>query len=342
MNIKNLFQKNINRILVPVVALAAAGMSQSCMEYKKSENSHTTGTMTMIADQTFENIVNLEIDVFEYQYPEAHVLSRFGPQSEVLDSLMSLNTRTVFMARDLTKQERERLKNKGKTVRSAKIAVDAVALIVNNENPCSKLTLNEVRDILLGSTNQWDQLEPNDLGEIAVIFDDKGSSLVTYMRDSLLDGRELGANVYAQGSPQKVIEVVQKTKNAIGILGVSWLTSDLSSVDYDTSEAKADSAFAKKMIGDDPVEGVTLSSNVKVLKIYNPNEAQAYKPYQQYIFDGKYPLFRQIYMITTGVSGSLESGFYSFVTGEIGQKIIMKTGILPARVKVQVVELLDQ
>ena len=43
-------------------------------------------------------------------------------------------------------------------------------------------------------------------------------------------------------------------------------------------------------------------------------------------------------MITTGVSGSLASGFYSFVTGDIGQKIILKTGIMPARMKIQVVE----
>ena len=46
-------------------------------------------------------------------------------------------------------------------------------------------------------------------------------------------------------------------------------------------------------------------------------------------------------MITTGVSGSLASGFYSFVTGETGQKIIMKTGILPARTRIQVVQLGD-
>ena len=80
--------------------------------------------------------------------------------------------------------------------------------------------------------------------------------------------------------------------------------------------------------------------SVKVLSIYRPGEARAYKPYQENIFNGTYPLYRQIYMITTGASGSLAGGFYAFVTGDIGQKIIMKTGILPARARrIQVVEL---
>jgi phosphate transport system substrate-binding protein len=86
------------------------------------------------------------------------------------------------------------------------------------------------------------------------------------------------------------------------------------------------------------VQGATLNSDVKVLKLRRNDEVTAYKPYQQNIFDGTYPLFRQIYMITTGASGSLASGFYSFVTGDIGQKIIMKTGILPARTRIQVVQ----
>ena len=350
MKLKNLRDKLL-KTGIAVTAMAIMAVTPSCMNYKKSDNSHTTGTMTLICDQSFENIMNLEIDVFEYQYPEAHVLANYAPQNVVLDSLMSLNTKTVIMARDITKREREILNNKGKQVRSSKIAVDAIALIVNNDNPCSKLTLKEVTDILAGRTTKWNELEPSELGDIAVTFDNQGSSLVTYMRDSLLNGESLGVNVYAQGSPQKVFEAVQKNKNAIGVIGVSWLTSDLSAADMSEggdsatadnpeSEAASDSAFAKKMLGNDPVQGVgSLSNKVKVLKIYGKEGVEAYKPYQEYIFNGKYPLFRQIYMITTGVNGSLEVGFYAFVTGDIGQKIIMQTGILPARVKVQVVEL---
>lgn len=328
-------KKILRSILPAACALLLGAGATSCLKYEKKANSSTTGSTTMVCDASFQNIMQQEVDVFEYQYPDAHILARYEPQSVALDSLMSLNTKTIVIARDLTDQEKRVLRSKKKSVKSAKIAVDAVALIVNKENPIEMLTVGEVADILSGSSRQWNDLEPSKLGEIAVIFDDKGSSLVSYMRDSLLNGGELGPNVYAQGSVPKVFDAVKQNRNAIGVLGVSWITSDMSGADVDPD------SLAVEMLSDSPVIGATLSDDIKVLKIRRNDEVTAYKPYQQNIFDGTYPLFRQIYMITTGVSGSLASGFYSFVTGETGQKIIMKTGILPARTRIQVVQLGD-
>ena len=328
-------KKILRSILPAACALLLGAGATSCLKYEKKANSSTTGSTTMVCDASFQNIMQQEVDVFEYQYPDAHILARYEPQSVALDSLMSLNTKTIVIARDLTDQEKRVLRSKKKSVKSAKIAVDAVALIVNKESPIEMLTVGEVADILSGSSRQWNDLEPSKLGEIAVIFDDKGSSLVSYMRDSLLNGGELGPNVYAQGSVPKVFDAVKQNRNAIGVLGVSWITSDMSGADVDPD------SLAVEMLSDSPVIGATLSDDIKVLKIRRNDEVTAYKPYQQNIFDGTYPLFRQIYMITTGVSGSLASGFYSFVTGETGQKIIMKTGILPARTRIQVVQLGD-
>lgn len=321
-------------ILTVVAGVALAASATSCLKYEKSANSHTTGSTSIVCDNTFQNIMAQEIDVFEYQYPDAHILARYATQAEALDSLMSLNTKTIVISRDLSQREREILRNKRRTVRSSKIAVDAVALIVNPENPVNNLTLKEVSEILSGSSKDWNDIVPTDLGEISVVFDNQASSLVGYMRDSLLNGGQLGANVYAQGSVANVFKTVQENKNAIGIVGVSWITTDMGAADIASDE------LAQEVLSDQPVEGVSLQdgtelNKVKVLGLYNDktDEARAYKPYQQWIFDGKYPLFRQMYMITTGASGSLAVGFYSFVTGNIGQKIIAKTGILPARMQ---------
>lgn len=321
------------RTLSLAVGIALAASLTGCLKYEKKANSSTTGTMTMVCDDTFRNIMEQEIDVFEYQYPDAHVLARYATQGEALDSLLSLNTRTVVIARDLTKKERDYLKAKRRNVKSSKIAVDAVALIVNKNNPCSMLTTKEVGDILSGSSIEWNDLEPSELGKIAVVFDDKSSSLVQFMRDSLLNGGDLGPNVYAQGSIPAVVDMVSKNVNAIGVLGVTWITSDMKTAELTSDE------LAQSVLSDEPIQGATLSQEVKVLKLRRPDEVTAYKPYQQNIFDGTYPLYRPIYMITTGVSGSLASGFYTFVTGDIGQKIIMKTGIMPARTRIQVVQL---
>lgn len=326
--------KFIRHTAYAAAAVLMVAAMNSCLKYEKSPNSHTRGTTTVVCDNTFENIMRQEVDVFEYQYPEAHILVRYAPQNEALDSLLNLKTKTIVIARDLTKKEKEYLKSKNRVARSTKIAVDAIALIVNPANPCGKLTIKEVGDILSGSSSDWNDIQPSDLGPIRVFFDDNASSLVTYMRDSLLNGGKLGPNVYAQGSIPAVFKAVKEHKNGIGILGVTWITSDMSSADLTPEE------IATQVMGQEPIQGATLTDSVKVLSIYRPGEARAYKPYQENIFNGTYPLFRQIYMITTGAGGSLASGFYSFVTGDIGQKIIMKTGILPARAtRIQVVEL---
>lgn len=314
--------------------------SASCMKYKKPEHTSTSGTTTMVCDNSFENIMKQEVDVFEYQYPDAHILVRYGTQAEALDSLFSLNTRSVVVTRDLTPEEKRALKarykkerNANVNVRSAKIAVDAVAFIVNPRNTCEKLTVSELADIVSGESDEWNDLEPSDLGKIRVVLDKTGSSMATFLSDSLLQGRPLGPNVFAAGSVPEVFRIVEENPNAIGVLGVSWITSDMDAPDVDTKE------LAENMLSDGAVQGATLTDKVKVLKVNRDDEVRAYKPYQQYIFDGSYPLFRQIYMITTASTSNVAGGFYSFVTGPIGQKIIMKTGILPARVSIQAVEL---
>ena len=302
-----------------VLAMAAT----SCMKYEKDPHSSTSGTTTMVCDNTFENIFQQEVDVFEYQYPDAHILVRYATQAEAFDSLFSMNTRSIVASRDLTDQERRVLKAKYKNerganvnVRSKKIAVDAVAFIVNPKNNVEKVTVDELADILSGETDEWNELQPSDRGKIKVVLDQSGSSMV-----------------FAAGSIPEVFDVVEKDPDAIGVLGVSWITSDMDSADLSKED------LAKSVLNDEPVQGATLTQRVKVLKVYRPGQAQAYKPYQKYIFDGSYPLFRQIYMITTASPSNVAGGFYSFVTGPIGQKIIMKTGILPATVRTIQVEL---
>ena len=324
-------------LLVAVVALMAA---TSCMKYDRSGNSSTSGTATFVCDNTFENIFAQEVDVFEYQYPDAHLLVRYATEAEAFDSLFSLNTRTIVAARDLTAQEKTALKAKYRNerglrvnLRSSLIAVDAVAFIVNDRNSCEKLTVGEIADIVSGRTTRWDELEPSSLGNIRVIVDETGSSMGTYLRDSVLHGGELGPNVFSAGSVAEVFNIVENNPNAIGVLGVSWITSDMENADLSPAERAA------ALTNDEPVQGATLTQRVKVLKINRNDEVRAYKPYQQYIFDGSYPFFRQIYMITAASPSTVAGGFYSFVTGPLGQKIILKTGILPARVNIQRVEL---
>lgn len=328
---------------LPVVKLFAvlfAGMAvcQSCQ--RTPTTTPTSGTMTMCCDNSFQNIMEQEIDVYEYRYPKAHILCRNVSQQEALDSLLQGNTRTIVIGRELTAGEKRILKSKNLTPHWRKIAVDAVALIVNEKNPVDAISMEEISLILSGQLNRWEDVQPEALNrKIDVVFDSPGSGLATYMADSLLHGKNFGPNVISVGSVEKVIQTVKDHPGAIGIVGVSWLTKDLHANDRTTEE------IVKELTDTTIVDGFAINermenAGVKTLGIMRGTTI-ARRPYQQNIYDGSYPLTRPIYMITVANPGGLPYGFYSFVNGVDGQRLIMRTGILPARVNSHVIELVN-
>ena len=326
--------KQTSKILSTLLLAAIFCLAQSCGKFsdQRKGNTSTSGLTTIMCDNSFENIIQQEIDVFEYVYPEASIIPYYVSEAAAIDSLISLKTRLAVISRELTKEETEYLKGKKRNPKVQRIAVDAIALIVNPENPVEILSKSEISEILSGEVTDWNQIEPSKIGKINVVFDDAGSSTLKYMKDSLLQGKELGENVYAQGSNKAVFEAVKKSKNTVGVIGVSWITTDMKGVST-TIEDKAQTSASS--------DTTTLEFNreVKVLKIRRDDSIEAYKPYQAYIYSGQYPLFRSIYMVCASVSGTTSHGFYSFVTGFQGQKLIQMTGVLPATIQPRMVAL---
>lgn len=329
--------KHIFRICkVSAIAVSALFVMTGC-----SGSSGQKGTekklkiSTIVCDDSFENIMSQEIDVYEYNYPKMLVVPYYTTQRNAVDSLLSLRTRTIVIPRTLTDAEMARLKAHKKNVRQQRIAVDAIALIVNKENPIEILSTKELREILAGETTEWNDLEPSKLGKIQVVFDQNGSSTAQYMRDSILHGVPFGENVYAQNSNPDVFEAVKERKNALGVIGVSWISSDMGGVEISREER------LKRVASDSLTTALEFNSAIKVLKVRDENSIRAYRPYQAYIYDGSYPLFRSIYMITTTVGGTPDNAFYAFVTGFQGQKVIQLTGVLPGIVQPRMVNLAE-
>lgn len=317
-------QKMYNLALGVAVICGAMAFTSCSGGSHEVKSTQTSGLTTIACDKTFENILQQEIDVFEYIYPKANVMPYYLDQKSVVDSLMDMKVKMAVMSRPLSEQEFAYLKNENKLVRQKQIAVDAIALIVNPENPYEITDRKELVDIFSGKLNSWSEIVPggDKLGSVAVVFEHQGASTVQYVRDSIMDGQPFGENVYAQSTPQEVFERVAENKNAIGVIGVSWITDDLNRANLSKEELVA-------KVDEGNTVDQTFSNRVKVLKVRGDNEVTAYKPYQYYIANGSYPFYRQIYLVTTGPNGTLSHGFYSFVTGYQGQRIMQLTGVLP-------------
>ena len=279
----------------------------------------------MACDASFENVMQQEIEVFEYVYPNASVLPYYTDEKACVDSLLFGTARLAVVSHELTREQVEFLRDKKHFAKTKKIAVDAVAVIVNPENPVENLSMKDLGEILTGHITEWNDIYPSKLEKIQVVFDHNGSSVVKYMADSLLNGAGYASNVFSANSMKGVFDAVKSRKNAIGLVGVSWISSDLKKADLSAEERI-------KTLEVDDTTATTFTDEVKVLGINRNNSTIAYKPYQAYIFDGSYPLYRSIYMINTGATGSLANGFFAFVTSFRGQKLMMSTGVLPATV----------
>ncbi len=316
-----------------MAALAALSLLAAFSGCGKKASMQPDPMAKVACDESFENILEQEINVYEYIYPKEDVLAYYLPENACIDSIMAMQgVKCAVTTRPLTEKEVSFLRSNKKIVNQKKIAVDALAIIVNPENPVEILSKKEIAEILSGEVSRWDQVEPCKLGEIDVIFDHQGSSTVKFMRDSILNGKAFGPNVSAVKTNPDVFKAVAENKNAMGVIGVSWVSSDMQGREKSVDE------LAQAVEKSDTSQ-LDFNSEVKVLKIRGNDVVAAYKPYQAYIFDGSYPLYRSVYMISTAPGGTITHRFFSFVTGFQGQKLIQMTGILPATVRPRMVAL---
>lgn len=331
-----------SRINLIIATVILAGAVASCGEVKRGE--YAKGADTIYCDDGFRNILEEEIDVFEYTYPDSNILPRYVSEADAVDALMGDSTQAIIVTHEFNKQQIDHIRDTYKrVVKQRCIAIDAVGLIVNKDNPLNDISVEDIGKIMRGEITKWSQLALNDTADIQIVFDNQASSTVMYMRERFLDGQPITSNpavhVFAQNNNQEVFQAIKDNRNAIGIISVSWLGDSLENAHKVPVEKRLE---GYEDGGD--IIAKELTTEVKVLAVQNPTELNdytliPYKPYQAYIATGEYPLFRKVYMVTTASSSTLMKSFYDFMTGFVGQKIIANTGILPYQMTPRVVEL---
>lgn len=277
---------------------------------KKVLDTPTSGVIIMTADESFAPIIKEEIDLFEYTYPNASIIPIYTSEVEAMDLLLTDSVKFAITTRDFTQAEKEQVRSNKMLPISFCIAKDAIALIINKNNPDSMLTVAQVKDILTGKITSWRDINPNSkLKELSLTFDNKNSSTVRFALDSICKGEPLAdKNIYAQGTNEKVIDYVAATPGAIGVIGASWIGN------------KNDST---NMSFNDRVKVVALSRDGVA------TAANSYQPYQAYIALDYYPFTRYIYALNTSSRTGLVRGFSNFLASDKGQLIILKAGMMP-------------
>lgn len=278
----------------------------------------TSGTVKIAVDETLFPVMDSEIYTFMASYKDAKIIVVYEPEADVFRDLLNDSVKIAIVARELNDSEKETFKKQTIVPMTTKIATDAIAFITNNENISNEITISRMKDILSGKIKTWKKADlKNEFGDIKVVFDNTGSSTTRYIRDSIVGTDKLPDNWFALKTNSEVVDYVAQNKNALGIIGVSWISDR-----HDSLE----NSFKKK------VQVVALTSN-------DASDREYYQPYQAYIALKNYPVCRNIYILNREARSGLGTGFSAYVAGESGQIIVKKSGLMPATQSVRLVHL---
>jgi phosphate transport system substrate-binding protein len=278
----------------------------------------TRGNIKIGVDESFKLLMDTEIFTFSVLYKYANITPLYKNEVEVIDDFMNDSVRTIVTAKRLTQNQLDYLKSKSLIARTDTIAFDAIAFIVNRKNPDSLIQINKIKQIFYGSIINWNEISKiNKAGKIQVVFDNNKSANTRYFIEKL-NLKEFPKNCFSAQTNDEVINYVEKNENAIGIISVNWISENTDSTSNN---------FLKR------ITVVGLTSEL------DPEGKSYYRPYPAYIADQSYPFIRKIFMITRESFSGLGSGFKQFVSGEKGQRIVLKAGLVPSTMPIRFVQI---
>lgn len=279
----------------------------------------TSGTIHITVDESYQPMMEAEIEVFESLYAHAHINVTYASESKAFEDLLADSSRFIVVNRTLNKNELDYFKGIELTPDTLKIAYDGLAFVVNNDAKIKKLLYADIGKLFSGEIKTWNQLDsklPKD--SIRIIFDNEGSGNVRFITERYNIKDKLPANCFAVNSNSEVIDYVESDKTAIGIISVNWIS--------DAADTNA-VAFLKK---------------IKVLDIGTKETMDTTGtfrgPWQGYIAENSYPFKRTVYIVSREARAGLGTGFASFITGDKGQRIILRSGMVPATAPIRLIQ----
>lgn len=290
-----------------------------CTKKDEKTDTATYGKILIACDESFKPIIEAELDVFRAEYKNATIIPKYLSEGEAFKSFLQDSVRLLVTSRYLNEKEKYYFKQKQIIPKINKIASDGIAIIVSKNNLDTLITLENFKKICTGEIKTWDKINSKkNKQSITLVFDNNNSSSLRLLREKF-NITTIPSHFSAAGSSQNVLTFIAKNPNAIGVLGVNWLS------DMDDIEVRNN------------LKNIQL---VAISSVENPKSTSDYLlPFQNDVFLDTYPLSRNIYIISRESRTGLGTGFNAFVMGERGQRIILKSGIVPATLPMRILQI---
>ena len=298
--------------LVSGTASAVQTVDAGVPDYKKA--SGISGNLSSVGSDTLANLMTLWAEEFNREYPNVNIQIQAAGSSTAPPALTEGTSNLGPMSREMKDDELEAFEDKyGYKPTAVPVAIDALAVLVNKDNPIKGLTVPQV-DAIFSSTRKcgheadietWGDAGVAAWGSKSIQLYGRNSVSGTYgyFKEHALCKGDFKSNVNEQPGSASVVQSVTSSVNGVGYSGMGYTTSGVKMV-----------ALAKKA-GQPFIDA-------------KPENA----------LNGTYPLTRYLYVYVNKKPNQplapLENEFLKMVLSKAGQQVVIKDGYIPLPAKV--------
>ena len=271
--------------------------------------SGVSGNVNSIGSDTLNNLMTLWAEGFRKQYPNVKIQIEGKGSSTAPPALIEGTAQLGPMSRQMKNTEIDAFERKFRYKPTAiPVAIDALAVYVNKDNPVKGLTMAQVDAIFSKSRRWghneniqvWKQVGLDDNSPISIYGRNSASGTYGFFKEHALKNGDYKDEVKEQPGSASVVQSVSEDQSGIGYSGIGYLTSNVRAV-----------PLAEK-------DGMPLK------------EAS-----QQNADDGSYPLWRHLYLYVNKAPNKpldpIVGEFIKFIYSKEGQQVVVKDGFFPLK-----------
>ena len=288
--------------LLSWLLLALCLLSVSCSSNASAQSSPET--TAYIENKGSDTIVNLALAWAEYYqsvHPDVRISVTGGGSGTGIAALINGTVDIANASRQIKSEEIENAQANGIDPVEHIIARDAIAVIVNPENPVSQLTLKQISDIYSGKIDNWSAVGGDDRPIVRLSRETNSGTHVYFLETVLRLGNSDDDTLFSRDtlllpSSEGIIAEVRQNPNAIGYDGLGYVPDDL-----------------------------------KVIKIAEAEGMPYVQPMVSTVNDKSYPIARDLYMYTAGEPTGEIATYLDWIMGGEAQNIVRTLGFVPLR-----------
>jgi phosphate transport system substrate-binding protein len=292
----------MKRILI--LFLLSSFILISCGSTDSSAEAASNSPAQYIENKGSDTIVNLALawaETYQVEHPDVRISVTGGGSGTGIAALINNTVDLANASRQIKAEEIEEAQAKGVEPVEHIIARDAIAVIVNSENPVNELTLQQISDIYSGEITNWRDVGGEDRPIVKLSRETNSGTHVYFLETVLRLGNSDDETLFSMDtlllpSSEGIISEVRQNPNAVGYDGLGYVPDD-----------------------------------VKMIAIAKEAGGEYVLPSIETVNDKTYAIARDLYMYTNGEPTGIIKDYLDWILSAEAQQIVAELGFVPAK-----------